>query len=134
VIVGRHPAPAEQTLTLFSRDPRDERLDGVAIAFVVRQEDESRTIRPGGRKLEGKNLAKERVGGLNQNAGAVARIGLAPARTAMLQIDQDLQRLTNDVVRATPLHVHDEADATGVMLHLRVVQTLSGGGTRVVGP
>ncbi len=46
----------------------------------------------------------------------------------MLEIDQHLQRLAHDVVRARALHVHDEADAAGVVFRARVVQTLRAGG------
>ena len=44
----------------------------------------------------------------------------------MLEVDEDLQRLAHDVVRALALHVDDEADAAGVVLGARVVQTLGG--------
>ena len=104
-------------------------LAASAFALVVRQKDEARAVRPRGRKLEGKNLAEEPIRCLNQNAGAVTRIGFTPARAAVLQVDQDLNRLADDVVRATPLHLHDEADTTGVVLRLRVVQTWRRGST-----
>ena len=42
----------------------------------------------------------------------------------MLEIDQDPQRLAHDVVRAASLDVDDEADAAGVVLGARIVETL----------
>jgi hypothetical protein len=47
----------------------------------------------------------------------------------MQQVDEDLQSLAHDRVRAAPLDVHDEADAAGVVLAARVVQALGGRGT-----
>ena len=68
-------------------------------------------------------LPEEAIGRLNENAGAVASVRLASAGAAMLQIDQDVQRLAHDVVRAFAFHVDDEADATCIALVTRVVQT-----------
>jgi hypothetical protein len=45
------------------------------------------------------------------------------------QVDQDLQRLAHDGVRASPLDVHDETDTAGVVLAARIVQALGGRGT-----
>jgi hypothetical protein len=44
----------------------------------------------------------------------------------MAEIHQHLERLLDDRVRATPLDVHDEADAAGVVLVLGIVK--AGGG------
>ena len=105
-------------------------LDRVAIAGVARQEHEARTIRPRRRQRERDDLAQKRVRRLHEDARAVARVGLAAAGPAMLEIDEDLQRLAHDVVRALSLHVDDEADAAGVVLGARIVQTLGSGRRR----
>ena len=102
-------------------------LDRVAVARVARQEHEARAVRPRRRQRERHDLAQERVRHLDEDAGAVARVGLAAARAAVLEIDQDAQRLAHDVVRAVSLHVDDEADAAGVVLGARIVQTLTRG-------
>ena len=94
----------------------------------MRQEDEARAVRAGVGQRERDVLPEERIRRLNQNARAVARVRFAAAGAAVLQIDQDLQRLAHDVVRARALHVHDEADATRVALVLRAIQTLTGRG------
>ena len=60
---------------------------------------------------------------LNQNARAVARVDLAPARAAVLEVLEHLERLADDVVRRAALDVDDEADAAGVVLVRRIVQT-----------
>ena len=71
-------------------------------------------------------LAKERVRHLDQDAGAVAGVDLAAARTAMQQVDEHLERLPDDGVRAHAFDVDDEADATGVVLVARIVEALRG--------
>ena len=43
----------------------------------------------------------------------------------MLEVDEDAQRLPHDVVRAASLHMHDEADAAGIVFGGRIVQTLT---------
>jgi hypothetical protein len=40
----------------------------------------------------------------------------------MQQVDQDLQPLPHDTVRASPLDVDDKSDAAGVMFIARIVQ------------
>ena len=68
---------------------------------------------------------------LDQDARAVARV-LFHAGTAMIEVLQNLQRIRHDLVRFFPLHMADKADAAGVMLIARIVETLSGGKTGVV--
>jgi hypothetical protein len=125
-VVVRHVPPAEQRRALLADHCGDEIPDRFAIARVARQEHQARTIRACLRKRERNNLAKERVRRLDQNAGAVARVRLAPARAAMLQVDEHLHRLAHDCIRLASLDVDDEADATGVALVIRVVETLPG--------
>ena len=61
---------------------------------------------------------------LQQDAGAVAGVDLAATRAAMVEVLEDLDALLDDGVRFAALDVHDEADAAGVMLELRVVEAL----------
>ena len=71
-----------------------------------------------------RHLAQEAVRHLDQDAGAVAGVRLAAARAAVQQVDQQLQPLLDDRVRAPALHVDDEADAAGVVLVPRIVEAL----------
>ncbi len=48
----------------------------------------------------------------------------------MLRVDEQLQRLPHDGVRARPFYVNDESDAAGVFLVSRVVKSVSGRATR----
>src|SRR5215475_1762400 len=109
-----------------------EGADAVTLLGIPREEHDPAAVLAGRRERDaqpGALAPQELVGHLKQDAGAVAGVRLAPARAAVQQVDEDLQRLAHDRVRATPLDVHDEADAAGVVLAARVVQTLSGRGT-----
>ena len=44
----------------------------------------------------------------------------------MLEVDEHLQRLAHDGVRAAALDVGDEPDATGVVLIRGIIETLGG--------
>ena len=90
------------------------------------QEDQARSVLPGG--WQGGRCARpeEFVGHLNDDAGAIARVLLASARAAMFQVDEDLQRFLDDIVGAPSFDVHNEADTARVVFGVGVVQTLSG--------
>jgi hypothetical protein len=45
----------------------------------------------------------------------------------VLQVDQNLQRLPDDGVRASALDISDEPDAAGVVLMSWIVETYGGG-------
>ena len=61
---------------------------------------------------------------LDEDARAVAGVLLAAAGAAVLQVDEDRERLCRMIVRLAALQVHDEAEAAGVVLVPRVVQAL----------
>ena len=84
---------------------------------------------PGRRQREaelGALAREELVRNLNQDAGAVAGFRIAAAGAAMRQVDQDLNALDDDVVRFLTLDVGNEADAAGIVLVARIVETLRG--------
>ena len=76
------------------------------------------------------HLLEEGVRHLHEHAGAVAGVDLAAAGAAMIEVLEDLDALLDDGVRFASLDVHDEADATGVMLELRVIEALLRGGPK----
>ena len=77
------------------------------------------------REAEPCALAREKlVRNLDQDAGAVAGFRIAAAGAAMRQVDQDLDALLDDVVRALALDVRDKADTAGIVLVGGVVQAL----------
>ncbi|MNQ32176.1 hypothetical protein D3C85_455740 [compost metagenome] len=74
-------------------------------------------------------VAIERVGNLDQDAGAVAHQLVRANRAAVVQVLKDLQALLDDRVAFLALDVRNESNAAGVMLVLGVVQTLGRGHT-----
>ena len=61
---------------------------------------------------------------MHEDARAVAGVRFATARAAVVEVDQNLERLGDDVVRLPALDVDDEADAARVVLELRIVKAL----------
>src|SRR5678815_516559 len=92
----------------------------------MRKERETRAVLAGGGQRRRCTRAQKRVRHLNEDAGAVTGVRLAPARAAVFQVDQDLQRLFDDVMGAMSLDVHDKTHAARVAFGGGVVQTLSG--------
>ena len=100
-VVGRHVAPAEQPLTFLGDDGRDQPLDLLALREVARQEHaaDAVVLRAGQGNAEAAALlAQEFVRHLQQNAGAVAGVGLAAAGPAVQEIDEHEEPLTDDCV------------------------------------
>src|SRR5262249_53463027 len=135
----RAVAPRWRSSVGTSRQPRNRwpssttivwnSVDLVALEIVARQEREAGAVLRRGRQHDAEaraRLAEELVGHLQEDAGAVAGVGLAPAGAAVKEVDEDLQRLAHDGVRLSPLDVDDETDAAGVVLVARIVETLSG--------
>ena len=69
-------------------------------------------------------MAEERIGNLDQYAGAVAHQRIGAHGATMVEIDQELEPLADNGMRLRTLDVGDKADATGIVLVTRVVQTL----------
>ena len=67
---------------------------------------------------------EERVRFLEENAGAVAGVGFAPAGAAMVQIQEHLEGLLDDGVGLPAFDVDDKSHAAGIVLEPRVVQAL----------
>ncbi len=68
--------------------------------------------------------AQERVRDLDQDAGAVARVGLGARGTAVLEVAQRGERLRHDVVAGDAGQGRDERHATRIVLVAGVVEAL----------
>ena len=79
------------------------------------------------RQLDRHDRAEERIGDLHQDASAVATVGFGPGGATVLEVAQCLQALLDEVVAGATRDVDDERNAAGVVLLLRVVQTLGNG-------
>jgi hypothetical protein len=68
------------------------------------------------------------VGELDQDSGAVTRVGLGALRAPVPEVDHDLETLADDLVGPAAVHVDHEADTTGVVFEAGVVEAPSGPG------
>ncbi len=133
-VVGRHVSPAQQHLPFFADDTREEIRDRLPQSWIARQKDRADAVLARRRQRDAEPSgfpAQKLVGHLHEDAGAVARVGLAAAGAAVLQIRQDLEGLADDFVGSAAADIHDEADATGIVLVGGIVQPLPGVGRRI---
>src|SRR5262249_7040771 len=124
--VARGRSPAETRMPFGRNRALDQLPDFFAIRRVGWQEDHARAVLARGREREPevrRRLAEEAIGHLHEDARAVAGARLAATRAAMQQVEQHLQPLLDDAVRLAPLDIDDEADAAGVVLVGRIVET-----------
>ena len=99
----------------------------IAVVGDLRQEHDAGAIIAGGRQAERHDGAVERIRHLDEDAGAVAVVGIRADRTTVRQVAEYLQAAADDVVAALALNVGEEADATVVVFVLRIVQALRRG-------
>ena len=98
-------------------------------AVVVRHEQLADGVVAGLRQREARFLrdAREKlVRDLHQNAGAVAGARIGADRAAMFEIDQDRQRVFDDLVRLAALDVGDESDAARILVERGIVEPTGG--------
>ena len=81
-------------------------------------------VGPARRQLEVDDLAQERVRDLDQDAGAVAGVGLGAGGAAVVEVAQGGEGLVDDVVARRATQGGHEGDAAGVVLVLRPVEAL----------
>src|SRR5207237_1594793 len=128
--VGRHRPPPQHDLSLFPYAPLDQQANRRAVGRRARQKHEAGAILAGRWKHESerrRRLPQEAVRHLDEDAGAVARVRFAARRPAVKEIDEDLQALLDDTVRAAAFDVDDEADTTRRPLMAGIVQAHGGG-------
>ena len=129
-VVDAQIAPAEQRLTFLPDDVLEHRHAPPGLFGILRQEHQARAVLEMARQLDPDLPAfahEEIVRDLHEDAGAVTGLLVASARAAVGEIDEDLERLVDDVVGFDALEVADEAHAAGVALVARVVQSLRAG-------
>ena len=90
--------------------------------LVGGQEPDAGGVVTGGREIELDDGAIERVRDLQEDAGAVAGVGLRTGRTAVLQVRQRREAGANQFVGSNTVQVGDEGDAARVVLVSGVVE------------
>jgi hypothetical protein len=79
----------------------------------------------------GTDLPEKPVRKLQENARTVTGIRFAAAGAAMIEVDEDRKRLANDLMGLYAFHVNYEPDAAGIVLELRIIETLLFGETDI---
>ena len=133
-IVRRQIPPAQHPLPLLGHDFFKKSRAFRPLRRIRRREKHPHAILPRLRQrdaLDPRDLSQKLVRHLNQNARAVTRVHLAPARPAMIEIHEDRQRLLHDLVRTLSFHLANKPDAARVMFKLRIVKSLLFGKTLV---
>ena len=124
--VARHVAPAERLLPLLDRDAHAQLLAAQAQRGVVREEAHGDGVVARRRQLElelrAREAAQQPVGHLQHQAGAVARIGVGTARSAVLHRGQHRERALDHLAAAHAVGTRDQAEAAGVVLEAAIVK------------
>ena len=125
--IGGHIAPAEQHLA-FDFDEMLELFDDdfARLGFARQKTHRHRIFAGLGQNHAGAlgPFAQQRIGNLDQDAGAVAHQRVGAHRAAMVEIDQKLQALADDAVGFLAFDIGDKAHAAGIMLMPGIVEAL----------
>ena len=116
-------------LSFLMHDLLELRTAAAAIFGIGRQKHGADAVIAERRQRDIEALAlffQEAMRHLHEDAGAVARFFLAAAGAAMLQIQENLDRHFDNVVRLAIVQIDDEADAAGIVFVPGVIQPLPG--------
>ncbi len=117
-VVARHIAPAQAVLAFFMDDAGDGGFAGDATVAGLRQKDRAAGVFADCRQCDcqpRRFLTQERVGQLNQYAGAIPQFRVVTGGAAMGQILQNLQTLTHDIVAFFTFDMCHETDSARIM-------------------
>ncbi len=127
VRIRRHVAPAEKDQPLREHNAFGCVLDRLPLPRIRRQEDHADPVVPGFRQPAAPDAeapAQHGVRHLDQDSRAVAGARVRSRGATMRQVDENLEAVLDDPAgRAIP-DVRHEADAAGIVLERRVVESL----------
>jgi len=126
--VARHVPPAEQDLAFVLDRPLDLVLAREPRRRLLGQEHRADAVLARGRQGHAPFshlFAEQAIRDLDQDAGAVARLGIGTHRPAVGEVFEDEQPLLDDLVALAALDVRDEADAAGVVFAGGVIEPLA---------
>ena len=124
-VVGRYGAPAQEVLAFGLDDLLKGHLQLAALPRISRQVHHAHAVLTGGRQGDAHTLSlagQELVRHLDEDAGAIARVGFAAARAAVVQIPKNLEPLLDHRMSLGPLNVGDKTDATRVVFEVRPIE------------
>ena len=127
IAIDRCVAPAENFEAFCGRNALENAFALETAVFVDGKKDHGDAVRTGARQLDAKFAAlprEEDMGDLDQNACAVAGLGIAACSTTMGEVNEHLEALADDVVALFALDAGHEAHPTGVVLIPWMIETL----------
>src|SRR4029077_17053290 len=126
-IVRRHVATAEKWQPFLVNNLRVNVADNLPPVCIVRHEQIADRILASLREFETELRrfpGKEFVRDLHKDPGSVTHARIGADRAAMLEVAENAQPVFDDLVRLAALDVRDEADAAGILVERRIVETL----------
>ncbi len=113
-------------LPLLDGDPHAQLLAAQAQRRIVREEAHRDGVVAGRRQLElelgTREAAQQPVRHLQHQPGAVARVGIGPARPAVLHRGQHRQRALDHLAAAHAVGTRDQAEAARIVLEATIVK------------
>ena len=106
----------------------DDLLAALPLGLVLRQEYHAHGVAVALGQVEAECLGlflEEAVGHLEENAAAVARLGVAAARAAMGEVNQHLEAVLDQLVAAPAVDIAQKPDPAGVVFIRWIVQSLA---------
>ena len=134
-IVDGNITPANEGQALLAQHAVDDLLDFGAHTGIARHEELADAVLLRLRQVHselGAFLDEELVRDLHKNAASIAELGIRADGAAMVEVQQDLQRLFDDLVCLAIVQVGDEADAAGVASMQRIEEALGGGQVGII--
>ena len=125
--IHRHVAPAKEHLVFFPDRLLDRPLAPAALFGLPGQEDHAGGVFTGfgkGYAAQPALSLEKGVGKLEQQPRPVARVGIASAGAAMLEVYQHADGVADDVVGLLAIEIRNDTDAARVVLIGRIVQPL----------
>src|SRR6266849_7162997 len=126
---ARRIPPAEYRQSLLAHEALQNSFALQPLMFLHRQERHAYAISAGQRQFEAQFAAlphKELMRDLEENAGAIARLGIASAGPAVRQVEQHLDYLAYDFVTLVAANIGYKPDPAGIVLLRRMVEALGG--------
>src|SRR4029077_5794474 len=127
---ARRVPPPQYRQSFLAHDALQNSFALQPLMFLYRQKRHADAISPGQRQFEAQLATlphKELMWDLEQNAGAIARLRIASAGSAVRQVEQHLDSLAYDFVTLVAANIGHESDPAGIVLLRRMVEALSGG-------
>src|SRR4029077_1248877 len=127
---ARRVPPPQYRQSFLAHDALQNSFALQPLMSLHRQERHAYAISPGQRQFEAQLATlphKELMWDLEQNAGAIARLRIASAGSAVRQVEQHLDSLAYDFVTLVAANMGHESDPARIVLLRRMVEALSGG-------